>query len=237
MIELKNVSFGVKDGNAEEQKIILSNVNLTVPDNCITAITGQNGGGKSTLMKLLMGIEKPTGGKIFYNGKDITDMNVTERARMGFSIAFQQPVRFKGITVKKLLSLASGKESDVGTLCNYLSAVGLCAKDYVNREIDSTLSGGELKRIELASAIAKGGDVFLLDEPEAGIDLWSFEELINTFFGLKDKSVIIVTHQKKILDVADNIILVNHNAPPELGEREKMLPKLAENETCGRLKR
>lgn len=237
MIVLENIRYAVADENRKEEKVILDNVSLNIPSGGITAITGHNGGGKSTLMKLLMGIERPTGGSIIFNGRDITELNVTERARLGFSIAFQQPVRFKGITVKKLLSLACGKESDVGTLCNYLSAVGLCAKDYVNREIDSTLSGGELKRIELASTLAKGGEVFLLDEPEAGIDLWSFEELINTFLTLKDKTVIIVTHQKKILNVADNIILINHNAVPVVGTRELILPMLTESQTCAKLKR
>lgn len=238
MIELKNVRFSVTDEGAEAEKHILRDVNLTIPSQGITAITGQNGGGKSTLMKLLMGIEKPTEGRILFNGQDITATSVTERARMGFSIAFQQPVRFKGITVKRLLSIAAGKESDVGTLCNYLSAVGLCAKDYVNREIDATLSGGELKRIELATAIAKGGEVFLLDEPEAGIDLWSFEELIRAFAALKDKSVIIVTHQKKILDVADKIVLLNHDSVPVMGSRDEMLPRLQDaDEVCGRLRR
>ena len=237
MIELKNVRFTVKDENAKCEKSILDNVNLTIPSAGITAITGQNGGGKSTLMKLLMGIEKPTAGNIFYNGKDITAAGVTERARMGITIAFQQPVRFKGITVKKLLELASGKKGDMGTLCDYLSKVGLCAKDYMKREVDSTLSGGELKRIELASAFAKGGDVFLLDEPEAGIDLWSFEELIGTFSDLGDKSVIIVTHQKKILEAADSIVIVSHDVPLVMGTREEMLCKLDTCDTCGRLKR
>ncbi len=235
MIELKGVGFAVNDG--EHGKTILNDINIVIPSNGITAVTGQNGGGKSTLMKLLMGIEKPTSGRIFYNGNDITDIGVDERARLGFTIAFQQPARFKGITVKKLLSLASGKESDVGTLCEYLSSVGLCAKDYVNREVDSTLSGGELKRIELASAIAKGGDVFLLDEPEAGIDLWSFEALIKTFTALKGRSVIIVTHQKKILEAADNIILLNHDSQPVMGARAEIMPMLRDNEVCGRLKR
>lgn len=235
MIELKGVGFAVNDG--EHGKTILNDINIVIPSNGITAVTGQNGGGKSTLMKLLMGIEKPTSGRIIYNGKDITDIGVDERARFGFTIAFQQPARFKGITVKKLLSLASGKESDVGTLCEYLSSVGLCAKDYVNREVDSTLSGGELKRIELASAIAKGGDVFLLDEPEAGIDLWSFEALIKTFTALKGRSVIIVTHQKKILEAADNIILLNHDSQPVMGARAEIMPMLRDNEVCGRLKR
>ncbi len=236
MLELKNICFSVKDETTKKEKVILSNINLSVRSG-ITAVTGQNGGGKSTLIKIISGIEKPTGGQVIYNGRDITNLNVTERARLGFTLAFQQPVRFKGITVKKLLSLASGKESDVASLCNYLSAVGLCAKDYMNREVDATLSGGELKRIELASAIAKGGEVYLLDEPEAGIDLWSFEELIKTFTALEGKTVIIVTHQKKILQVADNIILLNHATEPVSGTRDEMLCKLSETEVCGRLKR
>lgn len=237
MLELKNVCYTVRDEKTEDEKKILEGVCLRI-DTGITAITGQNGGGKSTLMKLLMGIERPTEGKILYNGEDITSLSVTERAKRGFTLAFQQPVRFKGITVKKLLSLAAGKESDVKTLCDYLSAVGLCAKDYVNREVDDTLSGGELKRIELATAIAKGGDVFLLDEPEAGIDLWSFEELIRAFTAWQGKTVVIVTHQKKILDVADSIVVLNHNCAPVAGTREEMLPLLGDAEgVCERLRR
>ena len=237
MLELKNVCFAVHDDTAEESKRILEDISLDITEG-ITAITGQNGGGKSTLMKLLKGIEQPTSGSILYNGQDITAYTVTERAKLGFTIAFQQPVRFKGITVKKLLSLAAGRESSVGTLCEYLSAVGLCAKDYVGREIDGTLSGGELKRIELATAIAKGGEVFLLDEPEAGIDLWSFEELIKAFSAWKGKTVIIVTHQKKILDVADRIVLLNHNRSPVIGYRAEMLPLLQDaNGVCERLRR
>lgn len=238
MIKFDNVRFSVKDEKAAEEKIILNNVNLEIRGSNITAITGHNGGGKSTLVKLLMGMEKPTAGKIYYKNKDITSLGVTERARLGFSVAFQQPVRFKGITVGKLLELASKRKRMVGELCEYLSTVGLCAKDYVNREVDSTLSGGELKRIELATALAKGGDVFILDEPEAGIDLWSFEELIKTFSSLADKTVIIVTHQKKILEIADTIVLLNHGTEPQAGTREQMLPLLAESEeVCGKLRR
>ena len=237
MLELKDVSFVVRDRKTQEAKEILKDVSLAFRPG-ITAITGQNGGGKSTLMKLLMGLERPTDGKIIYNEKDITGWSVTERAKNGFTIAFQQPVRFKGITVKKLLNLATGKENDVGTLCNYLSAVGLCAKDYVRREVDGTLSGGELKRIELAVAIAKGGDVFLLDEPEAGIDLWSFEELIHAFSAWQGKTVIIVTHQKKILEVADTIVLLRQSGAPSVGTRDEMLPRLEEEaQVCGRLRR
>lgn len=211
MLELKNIFYSVKDENTGKRQDILKDINLSFEDGAISVITGPNGSGKSTLIKILMGIEKPTQGQILFNGEDITNLSVTERARKGFTIAFQQPVRFKGITVKKLLELSSGKKLDTDGMCEGLSAVGLCARNYIDRMVDGTLSGGELKRIELASAIVKGGEVFLLDEPEAGIDLWSFEDLVRIFEKLHDKTVIIVSHQQRILETADKIVLFNES--------------------------
>lgn len=226
MLELKNVDFAVKEEGGKKTTKILSDISLTFPEKSITVITGQNGSGKSTLVKLITGLESPTAGQIIYNGRDITSLSVTERARMGFTTAFQQPVRFKGITVKKLLDIACGKQSSLGQLCEYLSQVGLCARNYIDRELDGSLSGGEAKRIELAMAIAKGGDVFLLDEPEAGIDLWSFSDLTNLFASLRDKTVLIVSHQSKIMEIADNIVLLDKESAPVIGTREEMLPAL-----------
>ena len=228
MLELKNIGYSVKDETSGKRQSILEGVNLTFGDGAITVITGPNGSGKSTLIKLLMGIEKPTSGKIYFNGEDITDCSVTERARKGFTMAFQQPVRFKGITVKRLLEMACGKKLDMDGMCDCLSSVGLCARNYIDRAVDGTLSGGELKRIELATAIAKGGEVFLLDEPEAGIDLWSFEDLVKIFERLHDKTVIIVSHQQRILDTADKIILFENDKLISAGRREDMFSKLAQ---------
>ncbi len=215
MLELKNINFSIK---GEEQNIdILKDINLKF-DKGITVITGQNGSGKSTLIKLIMGINNATNGKIIYKRKDISSLGITERANLGFTLAFQQPIRFKGVKVKDLLDIASSKNNKLSDACEYLSKVGLCAKDYINRELDNTLSGGELKRIELAIALAKGGEVFLFDEPEAGIDLWSFENLIDLFKSLKDKIVIIVSHQEKIIKCADKVVVLDsvgvkeHNA-------------------------
>ncbi len=191
-------------------------------------ITGPNGSGKSTLIKILMGIQKPTSGQIIFNGEDITEMTITERAQKGFTIAFQQPVRFKGITVKKLLELACGKKLDTNGMCDCLSSVGLCARNYIDRAVDGTLSGGELKRIELAMAIAKGGEVFLLDEPEAGIDLWSFEDLVKVFERLHDKTVIIVSHQQRIMETADKIVLFENDSPISVGRKEEMFEKITQ---------
>lgn len=224
MIELKNIGYTVKDEDKGTTNVILKDINLTFPDNSITVITGQNGSGKSTLMKLITGIDSPTCGNIYYNGKDITSMSITERAQAGFTTAFQQPVRFKGITVKKLLDIACGHTNNLSWLCEHLSRVGLCARNYINRDMDDSLSGGELKRIELAMAMAKGGDVFLLDEPEAGIDLWSFNDLTKLFKELTGKTVLIVSHQSKIMEIADYIVLLDKNSSPLIGTRDEMLP-------------
>lgn len=233
MLELKNITYSVADG--DDRKNILSDVSLSFPDKSITVVTGHNGSGKSTLIKLIMGIEKPDEGKILLDGADITDKTVTERARMGVTLAFQQPVRFKGITVKNLLDLALGSSCSMGAACEFLFSVGLCAKNYVNRPVDDTLSGGELKRIELALALAKGGNVFLLDEPEAGIDLWSFDELIKVFDALRDKTVVIVSHQSRILENADRIVVMNSETQPRVGTRDEILPSLQTSPYfCGR---
>lgn len=233
MLELKNVTYSVADG--DRRKKILSDVSLLFPDKSITVVTGHNGSGKSTLVKLIMGIEKPDSGKILLDGEDITGKSVTDRARMGITLAFQQPVRFKGITVKNLLDLAVGSNCSMGAACEFLFSVGLCAKNYVNRPVDDTLSGGELKRIELALALAKGGNVFLLDEPEAGIDLWSFDELIKVFDALRDKTVVIVSHQSRILENADRIAVFNSETQPRVGTREEILPSLKTSPYfCGR---
>ena len=233
MLELRHIDFSVKEEGGKQPAKILSDISLTFPEKSITVITGQNGSGKSTLIKLITGLERPTAGQIIYNGRDITSLSVTERARLGFTTAFQQPVRFKGITVKKLLDIACGKQSNLGQLCEYLSQVGLCARNYIDRELDGSLSGGEAKRIELAMAIAKGGDVFLLDEPEAGIDLWSFSDLTNLFASLRDKIVLIVSHQSKIMEIADNIVLLDKESAPVTGTRGEMLPGLQDrNGVC-----
>lgn len=224
MLKLENVSFLVDEDNLS--KTILDNISLTFEDNKITVITGANGGGKSSLIKVIMGINKASNGKIFLDGKDITDLSITDRANLGLTMAFQQPVRFKGLTVKNLLDEASKKNNNIVDACEYLSQVGLCAKNYLNRQLDSTLSGGELKRIEIAMALAKGGKVLLFDEPEAGIDLWSFENLIKIFKNIKNATVIIVSHQKKILEMADNIVLINKNSTPIYGTKDEMLEKL-----------
>lgn len=228
MLELKDIGYTVKDEQTGRKQDILKGVDLRFQDGTISVITGPNGSGKSTLIKILMGFERPTSGKILFNGEDITGISVTERARKGFTIAFQQPVRFKGITVKKLLELACGKKLDTEGMCDCLSSVGLCARNYIDRAVDGTLSGGELKRIELATAIAKGGEVFLLDEPEAGIDLWSFEDLVKVFERLHDKTVIIVSHQQRILEIADQVVLFDSDKLICAGKREEMFTKLTQ---------
>ena len=233
MLELKNINYSVVDAN-QNTIDILKDINLKF-DKGITVITGQNGSGKSTLIKLIMDINKATSGKVIYRGKDISNLNITERANLGFTLAFQQPIRFKGIRVKDLLDIASSKSNKLSDACEYLSKVGLCAKDYINREIDNTLSGGELKRIELAIALAKGGDVFLFDEPEAGIDLWSFESLIKVFELLKNKIVIIVSHQQKIIESADNVIVINNDGAKQYNSKEAI--NQIQKMKCGRLGR
>ncbi|QTE69442.1 ATP-binding cassette domain-containing protein [Clostridiales bacterium] len=229
MLELKELSFQVEaEGQGKE---IIRNVSLTIPERKLIVITGPNGGGKSTLAKLIAGIEKPTGGRIFFGGEDITEKNVTERARMGISFAFQQPVRFKGIRVLDLIRIAAGKQLSIADACEYLSAVGLCARDYVDREVNASLSGGELKRIEIATVLARHAKLSVFDEPEAGIDLWSFRNLIDVFQRMRetiaDSSILIISHQERILNIADEIIVIRDGVVDRKGSREEIYPGLA----------
>lgn len=227
MLELKNISFEVTNDGTEKE--IIKDISFTIPDGKFTVITGPNGGGKSTLAKLIAGIEKPTSGQILWNGEDITDMNITERARAGISYAFQQPVRFKGVTVLDLIRLAKGEDISVSGACEYLSQVGLCAKDYINREVNASLSGGELKRIEIATVLARGTKLSVFDEPEAGIDLWSFNNLIQVFENMNKKiqgSILIISHQERILNIADEILVIGNGKVTDHGTKEEILPKL-----------
>ena len=228
MLELQNIFFQVSD-DTNRTKEIIKNINLTFEDHTFIAITGPNGGGKSTLVKLIMGIEKPTSGKLIFNGTDITDMSITERAKLGISFAFQQPVRFKGIKVKDLITLAAGSNLSTNGACEYLSKVGLCARDYINRDVDGSLSGGELKRIEIASIIARNTPLSVFDEPEAGIDLWSFNNLIKVFEEMheaRNSSLIIISHQERILNIADEIIVIADGQVSSRGRKEDILPGL-----------
>lgn len=228
MLELRNVSFGVH--NEKGDKEILHHINLTIDENKFVVITGPNGGGKSTLAKLIVGIEKPTYGQILFNGTDITDMSITERAKLGISFAFQQPVRFKGIHVLDLIRMAAGKEMSAADACMYLSEVGLCAKDYINREVNGSLSGGELKRIEIATVLARGTKLSVFDEPEAGIDLWSFQNLIQVFERMQAKiqnsSILIISHQERILNIADEVVVIADGNIIKTGSKEEVLPTL-----------
>ena len=227
MLTLENVSFGVESDHG--QKEIIHNLNLTIDDHKFVVITGPNGGGKSTLAKLIAGIEKPTSGKIYFNGTDITDMSITERANLGISFAFQQPVRFKGIQVLDLIRLAAKKKMSAADACQYLAEVGLCAKDYINREVNASLSGGELKRIEIATVLARGTQMSVFDEPEAGIDLWSFQNLIRVFERMREKtdgSILIISHQERILNIADKIIVLANGQLQAVGTRDEVLPHL-----------
>ncbi len=239
MLELKNLCFGVEDNN--HSKEIIRDISLIVPDEKFVVITGPNGGGKSTLARLIMGIEKASSGRILLDGQDITDLGITERAKLGISFALQQPVRFKGIHVVDLLRLASGKQLSVSDACEYLSAVGLCARDYINREVNASLSGGEMKRIEIATVLARGTTLSVFDEPEAGIDLWSFQSLIRVFENMQKRihsSILIISHQERILEIADSIILIAEGKVRGQGNREEMLPELMKSTvpvTCNRI--
>ncbi|MBQ9441643.1 MAG: Flp pilus assembly complex ATPase component TadA [Selenomonadaceae bacterium] len=228
MLELKNISFKVTDGN--KQVDIIQNLNLTVQSKKFVVVTGPNGSGKSTLARIIAGIEKPTEGKIFLNGEDITEKNITERAKLGISFAFQQPVKFKGIKVFDLLKLAAKKKLSFANACDYLAEVGLCARDYINREVNSSLSGGELKRIEIATIIARKTKLSIFDEPEAGIDLWSFQNLIGIFESMRknisDSSIIVISHQERILNIADEIIVIEGGKVSRQGAAEEILPQI-----------
>lgn len=228
MLELKHVCFDV-DGE-KGQKEILRDISLTIGDHKFIAITGPNGGGKSTLAKLIAGIERPTAGQILFNGQDITSMSITDRANLGISFAFQQPVRFKGIQVLDLLRIAAGRRLTVSDACAYLAEVGLCAKDYVRREVNASLSGGELKRIEIATVLARGKTLSVFDEPEAGIDLWSFQNLIQVFERMQEKnrngSIVVISHQERILNIADEIIVLRAGQVAQQGPKDAVLPGL-----------
>lgn len=238
MLELKNISFEVKDdeGNIKQ---ILKDISLKI-DERFVAITGPNGGGKSTLAKIIAGIYQPTSGRIFLDGEDITDKSITERARAGVSFAFQQPVRFKGLTVKDLIRLAAGKDITISEACEYLSDVGLCARDYIDREVNASLSGGELKRIEIALITARATKLSVFDEPEAGIDLWSFNNLIKVFERMYSKtrgSIVIISHQERILNIADRIIVIADGKIRESGTKDEIMPSvLSGDSTCDMLK-
>lgn len=229
MLELKDISYQV------DEKPILTDINLKIDDRFV-AITGPNGSGKSTLAKLIMGIIRPTAGRIFLDGADITDLSITERAQRGISFAFQQPVRFKGLTVLDLISIAAGKKLSAAQACDYLSEVGLCAKEYVHRELNGSLSGGELKRIEIAMVNARGAALTIFDEPEAGIDLWSFNSLIRVFEHMYERtrgSILIISHQERILNIADQIIVLKSGRIQDVGPGAELLPRLLGRSAVG----
>ena len=232
MLELKNITYTVETESGESLDI-LHDINLKI-DQRFVAITGPNGGGKSTLAKVIAGIITPTSGQILLDGEDITALSITERARAGISFAFQQPVRFKGLTVQDLITLAAGRPISISEACNYLSEVGLCAREYINREINASLSGGELKRIEIAMIMARGTKLSIFDEPEAGIDLWSFNNLIQVFEKMHEKlggSIMIISHQERILNIADRVIVVANGQIRTEGSREEILPDLLSGST------
>ena len=241
MLELKDVRFSVEDDNGSKKDII-NGISLTIDESKFVAITGPNGSGKSTLAKLIVGIIKPTSGKILYNGEDITDMSISDRAKLGISFAFQQPVRFKGINVIDLLRMAAAKQLTISEACEYLSEVGLCARDYINREVDGSLSGGELKRIEIATIIARKTELSVFDEPEAGIDLWSFNSLIKVFEKMQKNnknSILIISHQERILDIADEIILLADGQIKAHGSKDDIMPLVLgsnQSNVCEKLK-
>lgn len=226
MLKIENLAINVNTGKKE----IIKDISLEIPDGKLIVITGPNGGGKSTLAKLIAGLEKPTSGKISFNGTDITNMSITERAKLGIGFAFQQPVKFKGIRVIDLIRLSAGRELTIAEACEYLSLVGLCAREYIDREVNASLSGGELKRIEIAVVLARKSLLTVFDEPEAGIDLWSFSNLIDVFRKqreeIKDRSIMIISHQERILNIADEIVVLNDGEIEKQGTRDDILPEL-----------
>ena len=234
MLELRHVSFLVDDEDGKKE--ILRDINLTIEEKKFVVITGPNGGGKSTMARLIAGIEKPTSGQILFHGEDITDLDITERAKRGISFAFQQPVRFKGLQVIDLLRIASGKQLSVSEACAYLSEVGLCARDYIRREVNASLSGGELKRIEIATVLARHTSLSVFDEPEAGIDLWSFQNLIRVFEKMRreitDSSIIIISHQERILKIADEIVVLKDGTIQQHGAAQEIIPQIIGTESA-----
>ena len=226
MLELKNICF------TRDNKKILDNIDLKIDNEKFIVITGPNGGGKSTLAKIIMGIEKPDSGEIIFNGKDITNLDISERANLGIGFAFQQPVKFKGITVYDLICLSLGRKVKFSEACSYLSSVGLCPNEYMRREVNSSLSGGELKRIEIATVVARGAELTIFDEPEAGIDLWSFNNLIEVFENMQSTvpgSIVIISHQERILNIADEIVLISNGKIKAKGNKRIILPLLLSN--------
>ena len=224
MLKLEHIAWDLPDG--EE---IIRDIDITVGNQKMVVVTGPNGGGKTTLAKLIAGIVKPASGRILLDGEDITPLDVTQRARKGISFAFQQPVHFKGLTVKDLVNIAAGKPMSVSDICDILSEVGLCAREYIDREVNSSLSGGELKRIEIATILARGTQLSIFDEPEAGIDLWSFNSLIKVFEKMRDEingSILIISHQERILNIADKIIVIANGSVDSIGSKEEIMPRL-----------
>ena len=231
MLELQNIKWKVSDGTE-----IIKNINVEIPTGKLVVITGPNGGGKTSLAKLIAGLEKPTSGSIILDGEDITSLDITERANKGISYAFQQPVRFKGITVRDLLELAAGKKIEEKEICSLLGKVGLCTRDYIDREVNSSLSGGEIKRIEIATVLARNTKLTIFDEPEAGIDLWSFNELIDAFVEIKENyagTLLIISHQERILNIADEIIVIANGVVKDICKKVEILPTLLEVSNTG----
>ena len=235
MLEIRDLRYEVDDG--DRTLGILQGISLTIPEHKFIVVTGPNGGGKTTLAKAIMGIVEPTGGQILWNGQDVTHMSITDRARLGISYGFQQPPRFKGLRVRDLLSMAAGNDKlTQDEACQYLTRVGLCAKDYIDREVDTSLSGGEVKRIEIATILARKSGLMIFDEPEAGIDLWSFARLTETFRDIHDRrdaTLIVISHQERIIDLADEIIMVSGGQIVKQGPKDQIFPEILANTISG----